>query len=61
VYLSLDFYYGADLPDPQNPLEGTGKSLRHVKVEGLDQLEDPALRRLLKAASGYLPKLQDGV
>ena len=30
--VNLGFYQGASLPDPKGLLEGTGKSLRHVKV-----------------------------
>ena len=56
--INLGFYYGADLPDPAKLLEGTGKSLRHIKISGLEQLTDPQLKQLVEAASGYLPKLQ---
>jgi len=56
--INLGFYYGADLPDPAKLLEGTGKSLRHVKISELEQLSDPELRKLVEVASGYLPKLQ---
>lgn len=56
--INLGFYYGADLLDPAKLLEGTGKSLRHVKISELDQLADPDLRQLVEAASGYLPKLK---
>jgi hypothetical protein len=55
--INLGFYYGADLEDPSGLLEGTGKLLRHVKVSTLEQLDDPALRRLVLSASTYLPKL----
>ena len=55
-HMNLGFSYGADLPDPQNLLEGAGKLLRHIKITSSDQLEMPALRRLLAAASQYFPK-----
>lgn len=55
--INLGFYYGADLPDPQNLLEGTGQNLRHVKISRAEQLENPALRDLVVAASKHLPKL----
>jgi hypothetical protein len=29
-YVNLGFYYGVDLPDPEDLLEGTGKKLRHI-------------------------------
>ncbi|MBK8905493.1 MAG: DUF1801 domain-containing protein [Anaerolineaceae bacterium] len=55
--INLGFYYGADLPDPQNLLEGTGQSMRHLKISRPEQLENPALRDLVVAASKHLPKL----
>jgi hypothetical protein len=55
--INLGFYYGSDLPDPQNLLEGSGKSLRHVKISRSEQVENPALRDLVVAASQHLPNL----
>ena len=49
-HVNLGFNYGADLPDPENLLEGTGKKFRKVKIDGVDQLELPALRQLIEAA-----------
>ena len=56
-HINLGFFYGSDLPDPENLLEGTGKRLRHIKISQGEQLENPAIRDLVVAASGYLPKL----
>jgi hypothetical protein len=56
--INLGFYYGADLDDPENLLEGTGKALRHIKISELEQLENPAVRNLIQAASQHLPKLK---
>ena len=49
-WINLGFYQGADLPDPQNRLEGTGKKLRHVKIRAVDECETQAIRDLLTAA-----------
>ena len=49
-WVNLGFFYGAELPDPNGLLEGTGKRLRHVKVRSLAAVEDPALRTLIEAA-----------
>ena len=57
-HINLGFYYGADLPDPNHLLEGTGKLLRHIKIISPEQLDDPAVVKLLEAASKYLPKLK---
>jgi hypothetical protein len=59
-HLNLGFYYGAELPDPQGLLEGTGQPMRHVKVSRPEQLADPDLRALVEAASRYLPRLAAG-
>ena len=56
-HVNLGFNYGAELPDPDGLLEGPGKLLRHVKLRREEDLDDPALRRLLEAASTYLPRL----
>jgi len=49
-YVRLGFVYGAQPPDPEHRLEGTGKRLRHVKVRTLKEASHPALKRLVKAA-----------
>ncbi|HEV2146390.1 MAG TPA: DUF1801 domain-containing protein [Longimicrobiaceae bacterium] len=41
---------GADLEDPMGLLQGTGKAGRHVKINSVDDLENPALFGLLEAA-----------
>ena len=49
-HVNLGFYYGADLPDPQGLLEGTGKKLRHIKVKNVEEVGEPALRDILEAS-----------
>ncbi len=39
-WVTLAFMRGADLADPTGILEGVGKSVRHVKVRTLEQLEE---------------------
>jgi len=50
AHVNLGFYHGAALPDPAGLLEGTGKSLRHVKVRDAAVAHRPAVRALLRAA-----------
>lgn len=57
-YVNFGFYYGADLDDPSNLLEGTGKNLRHVKIRSKGDVAKPELRKLLQQASKHLPKLK---
>ena len=52
-WIGFGFYYGAELDDPAGLLEGTGKLMRRAKIERLDQLEDPALRALIKQATTH--------
>ena len=49
-HVNLGFYFGVDLPDPRNLLEGTGKKLRHIKIKSIEQTADPAIRELLQEA-----------
>ncbi len=49
-HVNLAFYRGAELPDPEGLLRGTGKAMRHVPLVGADQLDAPAIRALLVAA-----------
>src|SRR5207244_11170408 len=51
--VNLGFYYGAELPDPEALLQGTGKLLRHVKIREAKALRSRALRQLLKVASTH--------
>jgi Domain of unknown function (DU1801) len=49
-HVSLGFFAGARLPDPEGLLEGTGAALRHVKLGSLEDLRRPAVRDLLLEA-----------
>jgi hypothetical protein len=49
-YVNLGFYYGVDLPDPEDLLEGTGKKLRHITVKNRAEVEQPALWDILQAS-----------
>jgi hypothetical protein len=53
-WVTLAFMRGARLPDPDKILEGTGKSVRHVKIRSRDQLAErrAQIAALLLAAAG---------
>lgn len=56
-HVTLGFNYGAELPDPTNILEGTGKLFRHVKVRTVEQLNNKELINILKYSTTYrVPK-----
>jgi hypothetical protein len=38
-YVTLGFFNGALLSDPQGRIEGTGKRMRHVKVRALEDID----------------------
>ncbi|TDI87679.1 MAG: DUF1801 domain-containing protein [Chloroflexi bacterium] len=51
AWVNLQFHNGATLEDPTGLLEGTGKSMRHVKVTTLADLEDERVATLLRQAA----------
>ena len=60
-HVNLGFNYGAELPDPNKLLEGTGKLFRHVKIRDAEQLSDSALRALVRFATSYrVPAVRKG-
>jgi hypothetical protein len=50
AHVNVGFFRGADLADPKGVLEGSGKSMRHVKIRPRDTLDDAALSNLISAA-----------
>lgn len=49
-HTNLEFYRGASLQAANRLLEGTGKSLRHVKFYAPDEVPRPGLKILLRRA-----------
>ena len=58
-YVNLGFNRGALLPDPNRVLAGTGKYNRHISIRNEDDLNRPAVRRLLQAAIEQAPRAID--
>jgi hypothetical protein len=50
-HVTFGFLRGTSLPDPDKLLEGTGKSLRHVKLRKTNDVRKPALKKLILAAA----------
>jgi len=50
-HVTFIFLRGAALPDPEGLLEGTGKSVRHVKVRTATDVKRPALKKLIVEAA----------
>jgi hypothetical protein len=49
-HVNLGFYRGASLPDPAGLLGGPGKSMRHIRLDGPEDVARPEVEELLKAA-----------
>jgi hypothetical protein len=49
-HVNVGFYYGAELPDPQSLLQGSGKRMRHVTVKPGEETDSRALSALIKSA-----------
>jgi hypothetical protein len=47
-HVNLGFMHGAELDDPAELLEGTGKRLRHVKIRKVEDVGRPELRELMQ-------------
>ena len=50
AHVNVGFFQGAELPDSDGLLEGTGRFMRHVKIRPGGELEPEALTRLIHAA-----------
>ena len=48
--VNLGLANGAELPDPDGLLEGSGKGIRHVKLTSPQAATAPAIRELVKGA-----------
>jgi hypothetical protein len=49
-YVTLFFLQGVHLPDPKRLLQGSGKVVRHIKLESSADLDKPAVRKLMTVA-----------
>jgi hypothetical protein len=47
-HVSVGFFHGATLPDPARLLQGTGRSMRHVKLRPGTATNAAALSRLIE-------------
>ena len=50
AHVNVGFFRGAEIADPENLLEGTGKLMRHVKLRPECDVDTTALTTLIKTA-----------
>ena len=50
AHVNVGFFLGAELPDPNSLLEGTGKFMRHVKLRPEGEVDASALVKLISTA-----------
>ena len=50
AHVNVGFFHGAELPDPNGLLEGTGKFMRHVKLRPEGGVDAEALLELVATA-----------
>ena len=50
AHVNVGFFRGAELPDPDGLMEGAGKYMRHVKLRPDQDIDAPALIRLIESA-----------
>lgn len=50
AHVNVGFFRGAEIADPENLLEGTGKFMRHVKLKPDHDVDPAALTKLIKTA-----------
>jgi hypothetical protein len=49
TWVNLQLADGADLPDPDAHIEGTGKRIRHVKVRSVEDARSDWVRAVIRA------------
>ncbi len=50
AHVNVGFFHGAALPDPARLLQGTGRFMRHIKLEPGTPTDEAALSRLIEQA-----------
>jgi hypothetical protein len=56
-HVNVGFFRGAELPDPAHLLEGTGKLMRHVRLEPGLAADAASLSKLIETAYSYIKSL----
>lgn len=54
LHVNLGFNRGADLADPNGVLQGSGKRIRHVRIESAEDLASPYVRDFIRRAAAQV-------
>ncbi|VAX02403.1 hypothetical protein MNBD_GAMMA20-1750 [hydrothermal vent metagenome] len=49
-HISIEFSFGAELPDPDKILEGKGKKRRHIKIHVMEDVEKKKVKNFVGIA-----------
>ncbi len=49
-YMNIGFSHGALFDDPEGRLKGTGARIRHIRLDRVEDLDDPYLQGLIRQA-----------
>ena len=55
TWVNLQLADGAELPDPDGIVEGTGKRIRHIKIRSAEAATSPAVRAAVQAEVAARP------
>lgn len=53
AHVHLQLFQGAHLPNPHGLIEGTGKSMRHIKFYTLEDVDRPGVGEAIEAAISF--------
>ena len=56
AHVNLQLADGAELPDPDGLIEGTGKRIRHVKIRSVEAASAPPLLAIIRAQLAARPE-----
>ncbi len=59
AHANIGFFHGAELKDPSGLLQGTGKTMRHVKLRWGESIDKAAIEKLIAAAYRDIRKRLD--
>lgn len=59
-HVNVGFFLGTSLPDPAGLLQGQGRFMRHVKLQGANHVDEHALRELVHAAYRDMAARREG-